>query len=155
MKTYKFTVEVEGIHAKGNSLINSFINQANDEQNQLKITEEINKKSTKIYNKILCDFVESINRELAVAYIKGFSTPLLHTVFSNKCLGSQAKISINDNVYSINIRPENDRDFKDSKYTTYTGKYYIFFRDMTVKTVDDVLKIMETDIIEQIKKQQS
>ena len=41
--------------------------------------------------------------------------------------------------------------FKDSKYTTYTGKYYIFFRDTTVKTVDDVLKIMEDDIVQQIK----
>ena len=37
MKTYNFTVEVEAIHAKGNSLINSFINRANDEQNQYKI----------------------------------------------------------------------------------------------------------------------
>jgi len=155
MKTYNFTVEVEAIHAKGNSLINSFINQANDEQNQLKITETINKKSTKIYNKILCDFVEEINRELAVACIKGFNTPYLYTEFSNKCQGSQAKISINNNNWTLNIRPDNDRDFKDSKYTTYTGKYYIFFRDTTVKTVDDVLKLMETDIIQQIKKQKS
>jgi len=153
MKTYNFTVEVEGIHANGNSLINSFINQANDEQNQLKITEEINKKSTKIYNKILCDFVEEINRELAVAYIKGFGTPSLYTAFSNKCHGSQAKISINGNCHTINIRPKNDRDFKDSKYTTYTGDYEIAFRNTIVKTVDDVLKMMETDIIEQIKKQ--
>lgn len=153
MKTYNFTVEVEGIHSKGNSLINSFINIANDEQNQYKITEAINKKSTKIYHKILCDFVEKINIELAVAYIKGFNTPYLYTEFSNKCKGSQAEISINNKTYTIKIRPENDRDFKDSKYTTYTGKYYIYFRDTTVETVDDVLKLMETGIIQQIKNQ--
>ena len=70
----------------------------------------------------------------------------MYTEFSNKCQGSQAKISINNNNWTLNIRPDNDRDFKDSKYTTYTGKYYIFFRDTTVKTVDDVLKLeMETD----------
>ena len=155
MKTYNFTVEVEGIHSNGNSLINSFINIANDENNQLKITETINKKSTKIYNKILCDFVESINRELAVAYIKGFNTPFLYTQFSNKCQGSSARISINNNNWTLDIRPKNDRDFKDSKYKTYTGDYFISFRDTIVKTVDDVLKIMETDIIQEIKKQQS
>ena len=155
MKTYNFTVEVEGIHSNGNSLINSFINKANDEQSQLKITEEINKKSTKIYNKILCDFVESINRELAVAYIKGFNTPFLYLQFSNNCQGSRAEININNNNWALDIRPENDRDFKDSKYTTYTGKYYIYFSGTKVKTVDDVLKLMETDIIQQIKKQQS
>ena len=115
MKTYNFTVEVESVHAEENSLINSFINTANDEQSQIKITETINKKSTKIYNKILCDFVESINRELAVAYIKGFNTPFLYREFSNKCQGSQAKISINNNNWTLNIRTENDRDFKDSK----------------------------------------
>lgn len=153
MKTYNFTVEVEGIHANGNSLINSFINQANDEKNQFKITEEINKKSTKIYNKILCDFVESINRELAIAHIKGFNTPFLYAQFSNKCQGSSAKISINNKNWTLDIRPKNDRDFKDSKYTTYTGDYFIAFRDNIVKTVDDVLKIMEMDIIEEIKKQ--
>jgi len=155
MKTYNFTVEVESVHAEENSLINSFINTANDEQSQIKITETINKKSTKIYNKILCDFVESINRELAVAYIKGFNTPFLYREFSNKCQGSSARISINDNHWTLDIRPENDRDFKDSKYTTYTGGYYIAFREKKVKTVDDVLKLMETDIIQQIKKQQS
>ena len=75
MKTYNFTVEVEGIRSNESSLINSFINIANDEQNQYKITEAINKESTKIYNKILCDFVEKINIELSIAHIKGFNTP--------------------------------------------------------------------------------
>tara|TARA_R100001198_G_C5206509_1_gene193452 strand:+ start:664 stop:1131 length:468 start_codon:yes stop_codon:yes gene_type:complete len=155
MKTYKFTVEVEGIHAEENSLINSFINTANDEQNQINITEAINKKSTKIYNKILCDFVESINRELKVAHIFGFENPFLWLKYSNECMGSKAEAVINGNVYNLKIIPENNRDFKDSKYTTYTGNYHIELNGTRVKTVDDVLKIMERDIIQTIKKQQS
>ena len=155
MKTYNFTVEVEGIHANGNSLINSFINKANDEQNQINITKTINKKSTKIYNKILCDFVESINRELNVAHIFGFQEPFLFMQYSNECQGSRAEAVINDNVYHLQIIPKNDRDFKDSKYATYTGDYYLKMDSSRVKTVDDVLKIMERDIIKTIKKQQS
>jgi len=155
MKTYNFTVEVESVHAEENSLINSFINTANDEQNQINITEAINKKSTKIYNKILCDFVESINRELNVAHIFGFKEPYLFIKYSNECMGSKAEAVINGCTYSLKIIPENNRDFKDSKYTTYTGDYYLELDSSRVKTVDDVLKIMERDIIQTIKKQQS
>ena len=155
MKTYKFTVEVESVHAEENSLINSFINTANDEQNQINITEAINKKSTKIYNKIFCDFVESINRELNVAHIFGFQEPYLWMKYSNECQGSRADAVINGNIYNLKIILENDRDFKDSKYTTYTGDYHIELDGERVKTVDDVLKIMERDIIQTIKKQQS
>jgi|GEM_PF-6293011 len=163
MKTYNFTVEVESVHAEENSLINSFINTANDEQSQIKITEAINKKSTKIYNKILCDFVESINRELNVAHIFGFQEPYLWMQYSNECQGSKAEAVINGNVYSLLIIPEDNRDFNDSKYKTYTGDYHIqqqfwekrSLNKIKVKTVDDVLKIMERDIIQTIKKQQS
>ena len=52
----------------------------------------------------------------------------------------------------------NERDFKDSKYTTYTGKYNIIlvygssYNEARVKTVDDVLTKLKGEIIDHIKK---
>ena len=153
MKTYNFTVEVEGIHSNESSLINSFINIANDEQNQLKITESINKKSTKIYNKILFDFVEKINIELSIAHIIGFEKPYKYRSFSNLCFGSLSKAFIDNGYFDIEIVPIKNKDFKDSKYTTYTGDYWIKMNGKLVKTVDEVLEYLKAEIINTIKNQ--
>ena len=44
-------------------------------------------------------------------------------------------------------------DFKDSKYTTYTGDYWIKMNDKLVKTVDEVLEYLKAEIINTIKNQ--
>ena len=49
MKTYKFKVEVPEVNNGKSSLMDSFINEARDEQRQLDITHRINKKRVCMY----------------------------------------------------------------------------------------------------------
>ena len=60
MKTYKFKVEVPEVNNGKSSLMDSFINEARDEQRQLDITHRINKKTTKVHRQMLIDPMSNI-----------------------------------------------------------------------------------------------
>jgi len=156
MKTYKFKVEVPEVNNGKSSLMDSFINEARDEQRQLDITHKINKKTTEVHRQILIDFITEINEELSSIGFNEFklSDELGHG--NNYYYGSQARLQVP--FYNIYIVGENDRKFEDSKYTTFTGKYEFKFGygsseyTQRVKTVDDVLTKLKDEIIEHIKK---
>ena len=160
MKTYKFKVEVPEVNNGKSSLLDSFINEARDEQRQLDITHRINKKTTKVHRQILLDFITDINEELSSI---GFNEFKLSDDFgsgNNYYYDSVAKLQVPcRKSYKLYIVGENDRKFEDSKYTTYTGKYRFGLSKPSapstyerVKTVDDVLTILKDEIIEHIKK---
>ena len=159
MKTYKFKVEVPEVNNGKSSLMDSFINEARDEQRQLDITHRINKKTTKVHRQILIDFITDINEELSSIGFNEFklSDELLDEVGNNYYYGSQARLQTHKS-YRLYIEGENDREFEDSKYTTFTGEYKFKFGygnsayTQRVKTVDDVLTKLKDEIIEHIKK---
>jgi hypothetical protein len=157
MKTYKFKVQVPEVNNGKSSLMDSFINEARDEQRQLDITHRINKRTTEVHRQILIDFITEINEELSSI---GFNEFKLRDNFvdGNNCYyGSQARLQSHKS-YRLYIEGENDREFEDSKYTTFTGKYEFKFGygssayTQRVRTVDDVLTKLKGEIIEHIKK---
>lgn len=160
MKTYKFKVEVPEVNNGKSSLLDSFINEARDEQRQLDITHRINKKTTKVHRQILLDFITDINEELSSIGFNEFklSDELGHG--DNYYYGSEARLQVPcRKPYILYIVGEYDRKFEDSKYTTFTGEYRFGLSTPSapsiyeiVKTVDDVLTMLKDEIIKHIKK---
>jgi hypothetical protein len=156
MKTYKFKVEVPEVNNGKSSLMDSFINEARDEQRQLNISHRINKKTTQIHRQILIDFITEINEELSSIGFNEFELREENEDGNNYYYGSQARLQTHKS-YRLYIEGENDREFEDSKYTTFTGEYEFKFGygnssyTQRVKTVDDVLTKLKEEIIEHIK----
>ena len=158
MKTYKFKVEVPEVNNGKSSLLNSFINEARDEQRQLDITYKINKKTTKVHRQILIDFITEINEELSSIGFNEFKVRENFGSGNNYYYESEARLITPKKSYRLYIMGENDREFEDSKYTPYTGEYEFKFGygnsayTQRVRTVDDVLTKLKDEIIEHIKK---
>ena len=158
MKTYKFKVEVPEVNNGKSSLLNSFINEARDEQRQLDITYKINKKTTKVHRQILIDFITEINEELSSIGFNEFKLRENFVDGNNYYYDSEARLITPKKSYRLYIVGKNDREFEDSKYTTYTGEYEFKFGygnsayTQRVRTVDDVLTKLKDEIIEHIKK---
>ena len=164
MKTYTCSVSVDSFD-KHSSLIDSFINEGNENKKQAKLSERINEETTKLHRQILTDFVDEINKQLEKINLS--FTNLSYNTKSNEYRESYAtcefRIGLTTKVYYIlNIIGIMDREFKDSKYSTYTGNYDIrikrsqtyFNRDIIlvekIKNIDDALNYMKDDIINYI-----
>ena len=154
MKTYNFSVSIPEFK-NGTSIIDSFINEAKDEQRQLAITHAINKETSKVHKEILLNFTDKINEELYNLGIKfqGIEEyDAYHNVNSFK-----TSCKINGVFYTIYLEPMRNKLFKDSKYPTYTGQFsmeirrYVESWTQKVHNVEDVLKYMKPDIIKLIK----
>lgn len=158
MKTYKFKVEVPEVNNGKSSLIDSFINEARDEQRQLDITYKINKKTTKVHRQILIDFITEINEELSSIGFNEFKLRENFVDGNNYYYDSSARLITTKKSYRLYIVGKTDREFEDSKYTTFTGEYEFNFGygdsayTQRVRTVDDVLTMLKDEIIEHIKK---
>ena len=160
MKTYKFKVEVAEVNNGKSSLLDSFIDEAKDEQRQLDITHKINRKTTEVHRQILIDFVTEVNEELSSIGFNEFKNIKDSSLGNNHYYCSEAKLhTIDRTPYKLEIVGINELPrFKDSKYTTYTGKYQFIlvygssYSQVRVKTVDDVLTRMKDEIIKHIKK---
>ena len=158
MKTYKFKVEVPEVNNGKSSLLDSFINEARDEQRQLDITHRINKKTTKVHRQILIDFITEINEELSSIGFNEFKLRDELGHGNNYYYGSEARLITPKKSYRLYIEGENDREFEDSKYSTFTGEYKFKFGygnsayTQSVRTVDDVLTKLKDEIIDHIKK---
>ena len=158
MKTYKFKVEVPEVNNGKSSLMDSFINEARDEQRQLDITHKINRKTTEVHRQILMDFVTEVNEELSSIGFNEFKTSFNEFKVNNQYSKSVYRLKGTSyyvwyNLEIIGVQGE----FKDSKYTTFTGEYHIRLlsgkgHNVRVKTVDDVLTNLKGEIIEHIKR---
>ena len=159
MKTYKFKVEVPEVNNGKSSLIDSFINEARDEQRQLDITYKINKKTTEVHRQILIDFITEVNEELSSIGFNEFKLQENFGSGNNYYYESEARLITPKKSYRLYIVGKNDRKFEDSKYTTFTGEYRFALGKPSasstyerVRTVDDVLNVLKDEIIEHIKK---
>ena len=159
MKTYKFKVEVPEVNNGKSSLLDSFIDEARDEQRQLNITYKINRKTTEVHRQILIDFVTEVNKELSSIGFNEFKNIKDNSLGNNYYYCSEAKLHNSRTPYKLKIFGINELPrFKDIKYTTYTGKYQFrlvygsSYNEVRVNTVDYVLTKMKEDIIKHIKK---
>lgn len=169
MKRYNFSVEVEGVDNVQSTLINSFIEEATQDRKEQLITETINVETSKIHRKVLLDFATEINVQLdkidSRAYgIKGFkNSPITGSVknmYTPSAISCAIFVGATDVCYRIALKPNSDRGFKDSKYTTYTGDYYLQISGkndfkpndgVNISSVYDALEYMKDTLMRYIK----
>ena len=164
MKTYNFSVSVEEIGNNKSSIIDSFINEARDEERQLAITHAINKETSKVHERMLLDFASDLNEELCSIGLE--FGELNQWRVTNQYTRSFIKCVVGYISFVICLQEDNDRNFKDSKYTTFTGDYRMFigrnssphytacqkdYCRTKVNSVEDVFNYMKNDIVKHIK----
>jgi hypothetical protein len=158
-KTYKFSVEVEAPKSNS-SFIDGLIHSVKDEQNQLVLTHSINKKTTAMHREILLDLTDEMNEQLGKVGLK--FEDFKYDGGTNRYQCSRAKMVVGPRSFVLTIKGESDNQFKDSKYTTFTGAYELTIAEnsspyytagqdreaSTVKGIDDIFKRMEFRIKE-------
>lgn len=170
MKTYKFEVIVNSKN-NSNNILDNIIQDVNNEKEQLKLTHSINIETSKIHKEILKDFCEELNTKLSKIGLGNFGD-IKQGLFGRSTTKYECSVArliggINHEGVVLSIEGVSNRDFKDSKYLTYTGDFKIFIIDndseyytanqlhknkTEVKTTDDVIKAMEFSIKEYLHK---
>ena len=171
MKRYNFSVKVEGVDDIQSTLIDSFINEAKQDGKEQLVTETINIETSKVHKKILFDFSTAINLQLEKIGLEGFkNSPITGTprnMYTRSAIECDFSIYrclaefCSEACYRITIKGNEDRGFKDSKYTTYTGDYYLEItgrntlrsEGMKIASVDDALEYMKDTLMKYIKNQ--
>lgn len=170
MKRYNFSVEVEGVDDVQSTLIDSFIEEATKDRKEQLITETINIETSKIHRKVLLDFATEINVQLEKIDRKGYgikgfrNSPITGTTKNMyKPTAISCDIHVGDQwsvvCYRIALKAREDRGFEDSKYTTYTGDYYLEIsgknalrnEGFKISSVDDALEYMKDSLMKYIK----
>ena len=163
MKKLTFTIEIDDT-AINSSFIDKLKDEVKDEERQLILTHKINKKTTQLHREILIDIVNTLNSELIKVDLK-FNEYRLEGN-TNQYKRSMVKCSFKNTCIVLVIGARmSDRNFKDSKYSTYTGDYKFYIGsnsskyytanqiDKTttkVENVNDVLEYMRNHIKEHI-----
>jgi hypothetical protein len=166
MKRYNFSVKVEGVDDVQSTLIDSFINEVKQDGKEQLVTETINIETSKVHKKILFDFSTAINLQLEKIGLEGFQpsgiTGTPKNMYTRSAIECDVDIYVDTDVsYRITIKGNEDRGFKDSKYTTYTGDYYLEItgrntlrsEGMKIASVDDALEYMKDTLMKYIKNQ--
>jgi hypothetical protein len=151
MKVYKFEVVVKS-EVSSSNLIDSIIQEVQSEKRQVALTHEINKKTTELHKEILGDFINAVNKEISKVGLD-FDNDFIDGRSNNQYNGFESYLCQDNNCF-IRINGISDRDFKDSKYTTYTGEFQIFISKgngspTRIESVDEAIVYMK-DIIKRI-----
>jgi hypothetical protein len=159
MKTYNFSVTVNSFETE-KSLMDEFINEAKDNKRQGDLTISINTETAKVHRQILIDFIDVVNKELSkigLSFVDISGRPI-----TNGYSESYSFCYINGFLHFLYVKGIEDREFKESIYSTYTGGYTIRvgrvnhtnYTDINlvnintcIDNVDDVLKYMKHDIM--------
>ena len=167
MKHYEFKVSVNVSKDINNSVLDSIISDFESEKKQSKITHAINLETKKVHKKVMEDFCEELNLKLnkiGLGHFGDIRQDLAYTTNSYSNTFARLTSGICNRGVILRLKGEEDRSFKDSKYTTYTGKYrlyvtwnngYISYKAnqnnetyTLVETTDDVIRYMESSIKE-------
>lgn len=129
MKKYSYSIEVDFIN-KGDNFLDSLMNEVKDERNQLALTYKINLATKELHKKILLGYAKELNIVLKKVGLHFDETPNVsknNIGNTNKYEAQYIMCRYPNSVYShvIMIGAESDSNFKDSKYTTFTGDYYL------------------------------
>lgn len=154
-KNYSYSIDVDFTGNTGNSIINEIIAEVESDENQLKLTEAINKATVKLHKEIFVDFITEVNDAILPIGVEFCTLTLFGASWFAMC-------KINNgwsHILMLDALPEHG--FKDSKYVTYTGKYALRIGRSPnhhytvrqreelkgrVECVDDVLKYMRDDL---------
>lgn len=154
-KDYSFNITFDFAN-NGNSFLDSLMSEIEDEKRQLELTHKINRQTTQRHLEILGDLVIELNKTLTQIGLE-FMTPET-TIFggNNEYCPSVAKIHIGNRKWEVKITAESDRNFKDSKYGTYTGDHkilvchdgsnYSVSENDGTNIVDGILNILRSNI---------
>lgn len=167
MKHYEFKVSVNVSDDISTDVLDSIISDVESEKKQLKITQAINLETKSVHKWVMEDFCEELNLKLnkiGLGHFGDIRQDLAHTTNSYSNTFARLTTGINNRGVILKLKGEEDRSFKDSKYTTYTGKYrlyvtynngYISYKanqnndtSTLVETTDDVIRYMESSIKE-------
>lgn len=155
--SYTFTVECDTTN-NAESFMDTLLSEVNNEKNQLGLTHKINIETSRTHREILSSLVKEINKVIEPHGAKYYDEQVSNT--TNGYSDYTYICNFNNRFSSaIIITACADREFKDSKYSTYTGEYSIRitrFREMisrhsheirsSIKNVDDVLKYIRFDL---------
>jgi len=165
MKYYEFKVSVNVSDDINTGVLDSIISDVESEKKESQITHSINIETKKTHRKVMESFCEELNLKLDkiglgnfgdIRQDLGWATNSYSNTFARLTTG------INNRGVILRLKGEEDRSFKDSKYTTYTGKYrlYVTYNNSyisykanqendtftLVETTDDVIRYMESSI---------
>ena len=162
MKKLTFIIEVDDTEING-SFIDKLKDEVKDEKRQSTLTFKINTETTKQHRIVLTELANSLNQELGKVGLK--FDEYRHDDNYNHYQKSLVKCVVNNRCVVLAITGQNDRNFKESKYTTYTGDYFLRIGGNNspyytanqcdkltskVKDVNDVLEYMKHSIKEHI-----
>ena len=123
MKNYTFSIDVDLSHS-GSSFMDELLSEVESEKKQLELTYKINRETTRIHKEILTDLISELD-DLFENHDARFEKPIQdHT---NNCYTNHYAICRFNNGFTcvIMVDGESDYSFKQSKYTTFTGKHRI------------------------------
>lgn len=129
MKKYSYSVEIDFVN-KGSDFLDDIIGEVKNEKNQLALTYKINLATKEMHRKILLDLAKELNAKLKKVGLRFEETPNVSKENIGKTNEYEAQYLIcryPKSAYShiIMIDAVNDREFKDSKYATFTGDYHL------------------------------
>lgn len=118
---YTFTVEIED-YKKGSSFVDEVISEINEDRRQMEITNTINKETSKKHKEMLTDIVSSLNKDLSKVGLS-FIDPEFSRLETNEYRVPYSILWLGKTAFVLAIHGHADKDFIDSKYSTYTGNY--------------------------------
>ena len=129
MKTYTYTITFDNGESSSSDYISSILNELNDESKQFDLSKAINKKTCDTLKDMLFnDIKNELNNALegsGIEFNLEGDCPSLNIPENDKysfVLGVELYTPRREFI-SVMINPLQNKDFKDSKYPTYTGDY--------------------------------
>ncbi len=128
-KTYRFKVEAEA-PSRNDDLVADLLAEVNQERSELDLTKKINAESSQIHMEILKEFCNELDKVFHEGLGFDIFGDLQHIKGANGYYTPMARLygGLNGKGIIIVVRGLLDREFSDSKYTTYTGEYQIELR---------------------------
>jgi hypothetical protein len=158
MKKYTITIEVE--ETKKSGYMSNLVAEVNQEKAEMKIARHLNHKANEIRTEIFKDILNDLNNELSILDIDKFNKDSIKTAGGMAHFESTS-LYIGNVRYHIALTPLYDaagttptkyltstKEFKLSVY--YAHRNSSTYNNTTVKNVEDMLKIMEQEIKNQL-----
>lgn len=132
MKTYTYTITFDNGESSSSDYISSILDELNDESKQFDLSLAINKKTCDTLAEMLFnDIKNQLNNALEGSGIEFDLEGTCATVNIPKYNVNTFVLGVElftprKTFISVMVKPIINKDFKDSKYPTYTGDYEMF-----------------------------
>lgn len=124
MKIYKISIKFDSDYTGAQGVLQSILNEAEDDHRQLSITKRINAETLKAHKWIAEELSREIDTLLGEYGVK--TSIIIPSGNSNGYQISNFTFELNRSTVSISVGSfMSDRKFTESKYCTHTGSYEI------------------------------